>query len=169
MHRFILATIASVALAACGPTVVHHPTTAHPADGWHRVTSEIADALAEGDAPDASARDWESCLYREDSTGLTVRCPDGTVHTDPASDTSDVACDTFTSPDRVDCVHGLTGKPARPACPGRVVTIRDDRALRCDVRPPQRLDVQIYLGPPAPLCAAMSGRLTSTVCRGVDY
>jgi len=45
--------------------------------GWEPVNSFLADALAEGGAPDATTRNWEACMvkYRKNSTA--VRCPDG--------------------------------------------------------------------------------------------
>jgi hypothetical protein len=43
---------------------------------WKQVDQELGDALAEGSAPDATTRDWESCFVW---TGLTsyILCPDG--------------------------------------------------------------------------------------------
>jgi hypothetical protein len=50
-----------------------------PADlPWLPVDTGLADALAEGDAPDATTRDWEACLVQYGPT-TTVVCPDGWV------------------------------------------------------------------------------------------
>lgn len=53
-----------------------HMTSEH----WKQVTQELGDALAEGSAPDATTRDWESCFVW---TGLTsyILCPDGYTET----------------------------------------------------------------------------------------
>jgi len=47
---------------------------------WNLVPQELADALAEGGAPDATTRDWEVCRVRLDDTTIVV-CPDGWVET----------------------------------------------------------------------------------------
>lgn len=45
--------------------------------GYIRVTPELGDALAEGDAPDATTRVWERCFQK--GNGAHVICPDGYV------------------------------------------------------------------------------------------
>jgi hypothetical protein len=45
--------------------------------GYLRVTPELGDALAEGDAPDATTRDWTRCYER--GNGAAVICPDGYI------------------------------------------------------------------------------------------
>lgn len=45
--------------------------------GWTWVDQELADALAEGGAPDATERDWESCIVKYKLRHATVKCPDG--------------------------------------------------------------------------------------------
>lgn len=45
--------------------------------GYLRVTPELGDALAEGDAPDATTRDWTRCYER--GNGDAVICPDGFI------------------------------------------------------------------------------------------
>ena len=45
--------------------------------GYERVSPELGDALAEGSAPDATARDWTRCY--ENGNGAAVICPDGFI------------------------------------------------------------------------------------------
>ena len=45
--------------------------------GYGRVSPELGDALAEGNAPDATTRDWTRCYER--GNGAVVICPDGFV------------------------------------------------------------------------------------------
>lgn len=44
------------------------------------VSQDLGDALAEGDDPAATTRDWESCMVNEGDTTFIV-CPDGFVET----------------------------------------------------------------------------------------
>jgi hypothetical protein len=44
---------------------------------WEPVSQELGDALAEGGAPDATTRDWESCEVKYDPDATLLRCPDG--------------------------------------------------------------------------------------------
>jgi hypothetical protein len=51
---------------------------------WHPVTEALADALAEGSAPDATTRVWENCAIRIPMRGDRNRmsfviCPDGYI------------------------------------------------------------------------------------------
>ncbi len=43
---------------------------------WDRVEQELGDSLAEGAAPDADTRDWESCRVHFDYAWTWVQCPD---------------------------------------------------------------------------------------------
>lgn len=52
---------------------------------WTRVDQPLADALAEGDAPDATTRHWEKCAVHDAAKPFTVVCPDGYVTTGAAS------------------------------------------------------------------------------------
>lgn len=45
---------------------------------WEPVPQDWADALAEGEAPDASTRDWSVCWLSVGDTSY-VLCPDGTL------------------------------------------------------------------------------------------
>ena len=45
--------------------------------GYGRVSPELGDALPEGNAPDATTRDWTRCYER--GNGAVVICPDGFV------------------------------------------------------------------------------------------
>jgi hypothetical protein len=44
---------------------------------WAPVEQGLADSLAEGGAPDATTRDWESCRVHLDYAWSWVVCPDG--------------------------------------------------------------------------------------------
>lgn len=69
----------------------------------------------------------------------------------------------------------------RPACPGRVVTVREGHRVPCDVRPGQRLDVVLAVPVPGDAglaaawdrCLDMGGTFRPVglryVCRGVDF
>lgn len=46
---------------------------------WVPVSQELADALAEGEAADATTRRWESCRVRHTGSVSTVRCLDGFI------------------------------------------------------------------------------------------
>jgi hypothetical protein len=72
----ILTLALALSPAACARTAWVGSTPTRPA--WHPVSSELADALAEGEAPDATTRDWESCQWHDHADGRRhVRCPDG--------------------------------------------------------------------------------------------
>lgn len=47
---------------------------------WKPVPADWADALAEGEAPDATTRDWTRCWLSIGDTSFVV-CPDGVVET----------------------------------------------------------------------------------------
>jgi hypothetical protein len=44
---------------------------------WEPVVPGLADSMAEGGAPDATTRDWESCKAHLDYAWSWVVCPDG--------------------------------------------------------------------------------------------
>ena len=56
---------------------------------------------------------------------------------------------------------------AKPPCHGRVVNVRYGHRLRCDVSPPQRLNVHHV--PSRAICDDMGGRYVGRTCRAVDY
>lgn len=70
----ILILLATVSLGC-----VRTGWTSEPVSSWQPVDQELADALAEGEAPDATTRDWEACEWHDHTnTGERhVRCPDG--------------------------------------------------------------------------------------------
>lgn len=47
-------------------------------EAWRPVTTDLADALAEGPQDDATTRRWEDCLVNLGDT-TWVACPDGTI------------------------------------------------------------------------------------------
>lgn len=55
---------------ACGDQTCLDPAS------WHPVSAELADALAEGAGPDATARDWTRCYETVGDTSYYA-CPDG--------------------------------------------------------------------------------------------
>jgi hypothetical protein len=56
-------------------------TTCLTVGPWHRIGQPLADALAEGGAPDATTRDWSRLCYQDrvPGVGILVACRDGEV------------------------------------------------------------------------------------------
>jgi hypothetical protein len=71
------ATLASLAIGAPATSATGAPRMPASFTGYVLVNSELADALAEGDAPDATTRNWRRCLAKVTSTQTIVICPDG--------------------------------------------------------------------------------------------
>lgn len=69
-------TVASVTGTACYVPPVSVPPVSSTPTVQH-VTQEQGDALAEGDAPGATTRDWEACTYTGTfGDGTVLHCTD---------------------------------------------------------------------------------------------